>query len=244
MEKFKIIASKSNIYTEQVKKLKKESKLQTEVIYIEDLVDSDSTFSNFENSIIYFLCCNSPLVPTAIQKLESYNCYIINKQYLIKNYLKLDVQRLLNKNNISVPKIYIIENIENINFPIFCKENRHEGIIIQVYNKITLKRFFEKFNITKFYLEESVANNNMKEKEFKVYFVEKKIFLKNITNYNKNLEEICKKVSVALDNLEVFSVDIIQNTNGEYFIIDVNPSAGFYLSDDGRRYFLDRLTKI
>ena len=174
MEKFKIIASKSNIYTEQVKKLKKESKLQTEVIYIEDLVDSDSTFSNFENSIIYFLCCNSPLVPTAIQKLESYNCYIINKQYLIKNYLKLDVQRLLNKNNISVPKIYIIENIENINFPIFCKENRHEGIIIQVYNKITLKRFFEKFNITKFYLEESVANNNMKEKEFKVYFVEKK----------------------------------------------------------------------
>ena len=54
---------------------------------------------------------------------------------------------------------------------------------------------------------------------------------------------MCKKVSVALNNLEVFSVDIVQNTNGELFVIDVNPSAGFYLSEDGRRYFLDTLTK-
>ena len=242
MEKFKIITSKTNIYTEQVKKLKEESKLQTEVINIEDLISDESTSLDFENSIIYFLCCNSPLVPTAIKKLESYNCYIINKQYLTKDHLKLDVQILLDKNNINVPKTYAIENIKNIKFLIFCKENRHEGIIIQVYNKITLTRFFEKFNTKEFYLEETI-NNNKDLREFKVYFVDKKIFLKDVTCYNKILEEMCKKVSVALNNLEVFSVDIVQNTNGELFVIDVNPSAGFYLSDDGRRYFLDTLTK-
>ena len=62
-------------------------------------------------------------------------------------------------------------------------------------------------------------------------------------DYNKVLIEMCKKVSLALNNLEVFSTDIIQNNAGEYFIIDVNPSAGFYLSDDGRRYFLDKVSK-
>ena len=178
MKRFKIIASKANIYTGQVRKLKNESKLLTEVIYIEDLVSSNSTLMDFENSIIYFLCCNSPLVPIAIQKLEKYDCYIINREYLIKNYLKLDVQRLLLENKISVPEIYTIENIENVKFPIFCKENRHEGIIIQVYNKISLTRFFEKFNTSEFYFEETVDNNNINLKEFKVYFVEGKIFLK------------------------------------------------------------------
>lgn len=243
MKKFKIIASKANIYTGQVEKLKNESKLLAEVIYIEDLVNSNSTFMDFENSIIYFLCCNSPIVPIAIQKLKNYNCYIINKEYLIKNYLKLDVQRLLLKNNISVPQIYTIHNIENIKFPIFCKENRHEGIIIQAYNKISLTRFFEKFDTNEFYLEETIDNNGINLKEFKVYYVEEEIFLKDMINYNKALIEMCKKVSLALNNLEVFSADIIQNTAGEYFIIDVNPSAGFYLSDNGRRYFLDKLTK-
>ena len=80
MKRFKIIASKANIYTGQVKKLKKESKLLTEVIYIEDLVNSNSTFMDFENSIIYFLCCNSPLVPIAIQEMEKYNCYIRSEE--------------------------------------------------------------------------------------------------------------------------------------------------------------------
>jgi glutathione synthase/RimK-type ligase-like ATP-grasp enzyme len=199
---------------------------------------------SYVNSIIYFLCCNSPLVSIAIQKLKNDNCYIINREYLIKNHLKLDVQRLLAKNKISVPKIYPIESIEEVKFPIFCKENRHEGIIIQMYNKISLTKFFEKFNASEFYLEETIDNNNANLKEFKVYFVKEEIFPKDIMSHNKVIIEMCKKVSLALNNLEVFSADIIQNNDGEYFIIDVNQSAGFYLSDDGRRYFLDKVTKI
>lgn len=243
MKKFKIIVSKANIYTGQVEKLKNESKLQTEVIYIEDLVDIDKVFPDFENSIIYFLCCNSPLIPIVIKKLEKYNSYIINKEYLIKNYSKLDVQHMLYDNNVNVPKIYYTENFENIKFPIFCKENKHEGIIIQAYNKISLIRFFEKFNAKAFYMEQVIKNNGLNPKEFKVYFVEGKVFLKDMTNYNKILIRICKQISLVLNNLEVFSADIIQNLDGEFFIIDVNPSAGFYLSDDGRKKFLEELIK-
>lgn len=239
MRKFKIIASKANIYTGQVKKLKNESELQTEVIYIEDLVSIENISLDFENSIVYFLCCNSPLVPTAIQRLAKNQCYIINRKYLTRNYSKLDVQTLLYRNNIKVPEIYFTDNFENIKFPVFCKENRHEGIIVQAYNKITLTRFFNKFDNKEFYLEKTISDNGYNE--FKVYFVEGKIFLKDMNNYNEILKEICQKVSMVLDNLEVFSTDIIQNSNGEYFIIDINPSAGFYLSDDGRKYFLDGL---
>jgi hypothetical protein len=244
IKKLKIIASKENIYTGQVAKIKNESKLPTEVVYIEDIIDTNNVQFDFENSIVYFLCCNSALVPTAIRIVEKYDCYIINKEYLIKDYLKLDIQKLLEKNNVNVPQIYDTENVEKIKFPIFCKENRHEGIIIQAYNKITLTRFFNKFNTSDFYLEQAIENDTKKQKEFKVYFVKGKIFFKDIADYDSELAQICEQVSTSLNNLEIFSADIIQNSNGENFIIDVNPSAGFYLSDEGRKYFLENLTKV
>lgn len=244
MKKFNIIISKLNIYTGQVKKIKNESRLPIEVMYIEDILNKNESLINFENSIIYFLCCNSILIPLAIQKLEKYNCYIINKEYLVKNYSKLEVQKLLLKHNVNVPKIYTMDNIENAKFPIFCKENRHEGIIMQVYNKISLKRFFEKFNSNDFYLEENMTNNNTIFKELKIYYVDKKLFLRDNENNNMKLLKTCQKVSSILNNLEVFSADIIQRYDGEYFIIDINSSAGFYLLDEGRRYFLDFVSKI
>ena len=236
MRYFKIIISRKNIYTEQVKKLKNE-------LYIEDLLNESTTF-NFDNSIVYFLCCNSPFVFSIINKLKQYNCYIINKQYLSKNYLKLDVQKILYKSNINIPKIYdgnIVKNLENINFPIFCKENRHEGMIMQVYNPITVTRLFKKVDIKDFYFEEAIESIN--SKELKVYYVKGKLFFKNIKDYNKLLEKLCNQISTILDNLEVFSVDIIQMSNDNYFVIDVNPAAGFYLSDSGRKYFLNNLEK-
>ena len=73
MKKFNIIISKLNIYTGQVKKIKNESRLPIEVMYIEDILNKNESLINFENSIIYFLCCNSILSPLAIQKLEKYN---------------------------------------------------------------------------------------------------------------------------------------------------------------------------
>lgn len=243
MKEFKIIASKENIYTGQVKKLKEESKLPTEVVYIEDLVSSANLPTNIDNSIAYFLCCNSPLAPIAIQKLTKSECYIINEEYLIKNYSKLEVQTLLYRNHVKIPEIYLADHFENIKFPIFCKENIHEGIIVQVYNKITLERFFNQFNKQEFYLEEAIIGSDIKE--FKLYFVEGKIFFKDKQQQidNEIFRTICQKISEALNHLAVFSTDIMRNAKGEYFVIDVNPSAGFYLSDEGRKSFLDEIMK-
>ena len=99
MEKFKIITSKTNIYTGQVKKLKEESKLQTEIINIEDLIDDESTSVDFENSIIYFLCCNSQLVPTAIKKLELQGFKKIRESEIDDIYMTSKLRKL-NKYNI------------------------------------------------------------------------------------------------------------------------------------------------
>ena len=41
MRNFKIIASKANIYTGQVKKLKEQLELPTQVVYIEDLLEDE-----------------------------------------------------------------------------------------------------------------------------------------------------------------------------------------------------------
>ena len=239
MRNFKIIASKANIYTGQVKKLKEQSELPTQVVYIEDLLEDDKI--DFENSIVYFLCCNSPLVPSVIPKLKDCNCYVINKEYLEKNYLKLDVQMLLHKNNVSIPQIYSFENINDIKFPVFCKENRHEGIIAQIYNDLTITRLFSKFNSKDFYIEQSI--DSKLSNEIKVYYVAGKVFFKDSQSHDEIVNNICKNISVALNNLEVFSADIIKSQDNNYYVIDVNPSAGFYLSDDGRKYFLDELKK-
>lgn len=242
MRRFYIFASVKNIYTGQVKKLKDESKVDTHVVYIEDFVENSLKYHFKKEDIIYFLCCNSELVYDAIKLLRTSESFIINERYLECDYKKYDIQNLLDNNDVPVPKVNCENNIENLNFPIFCKENRHEGIIFQSYNKITLKKFFEKFDISNFYFEDVIVGNGTIGQEEKYYYVDGKIFGKvgNI-QINENVKSICKNISKALNNLEVFSVDIIQTKDNENYVIDVNPSAGFYLSNEGRKYFLDKV---
>lgn len=242
MNTFYIFASVKNIYTGQVKKLQNESKVDTKVIYIEEFVEKSEEYSFKKEDVIYFLCCNSMLVPDAIRILEQFNCIIVNKKYLKCNYKKGEIQNLLSSNNIQVPKIKFETDIDNVKFPIFCKENRHEGIIFQVYNKITLERFFEKFDITDYYFEDVIIGNGSTGEEMKIYCVEGEAFGKDDSvQINENVKDICKKISIALNDLEVFSVDIIQTKDNKNYVIDVNPSAGFYLSDEGRKYFLEKI---
>lgn len=182
------------------------------------------------------------LVPNVINILENYNCKIINKNYLKCNYRKFDIQKILHENKISVPNMTYATSIENINFPIFCKENRHEGIVFQAYNKITLERFFEKFDILDYYFEEVIEKSLLGWKEIKIYFVDGKTFGKDDTiELTEEIKELCNKIESSFDGLEVFSVDIIQTINKENYVIDLNSAAGFYLSDDGRKYFLQKI---
>lgn len=186
---------------------------------------------NINNSNIYFLC-NTPLINKVVKRLNSNN-YIFNKEYYLNNYKKKDVQILLGKNNIDVPKIIDSNKIEDNTYPIFCKENNHVGIIFLVYNKVTLDKFFKKFNINNFYLEEMLDNTY----EYKVYYVNKKVFFKDkIKMYDLKINNICEKISKIL-NLEIFSIDLIK-IQDKYYVIDVNPSSAFYLSHKARTEFI------
>ena len=186
---------------------------------------------NINNSNIYFLC-NTPLINKIVKRLNSEN-YIFNKEYYLDNYKKKDVQILLRKNNINVPKIIDYSKIKDNTYPIFCKENNHVGIIFLVYNKLTLDKFFKKFNMNKFYLEEKLDNTY----EYKIYYVNKKVFFKDkIKIYDPEINKMCEKISKIL-KLEVFSVDLIK-IQDEYYVIDVNPSSAFYLSKKARLEFI------
>ena len=78
---------------------------------------------NINHSNIYFLC-NTPLINKIVKRLNSEN-YIFNKEHYLDNYKKKDVQILLRKNNINVPKIIDYSKIKDNTYPIFCKENNH-----------------------------------------------------------------------------------------------------------------------
>lgn len=242
MKKFFIFASINNIYTGQVKKLKEESPIETQIVYIEDYVEKSENYSFNKEDVIYFLCCNSELIRDAINLLKQFGCYIINESYLENDYKKYDIQELLAKNKVPVPIINRENSIENIKFPIFCKENRHEGIIFQAYNKITLKKFFEKFNIQDFYFENVIVGNGNVGQEEKYYYVAGETFGKSDAKIvMKEVKKVCGDISKALNNLEVFSADMIQTKENDNYVIDVNPSAGFYLSDKGRNCFLNKV---
>lgn len=201
------------------------------ILVIEDFIKQNKTI---KESIIYFLC-NTNLIQKTIKKLE--NCYIYNEKYYLKNYKKLDVQKKLQNNNLSVPKIIKYEDIKNKDYPIFCKENIHVGITFQAYNQITIEKFFSKFNTEKFYLEESISKISNRFNEYKVYYVDGYMTGKNNSKrVSKKIKKVCTKISKVLE-LNVFSVDILETSNN-YYLIDVNPASSFYLSNNSRKKFI------
>ncbi len=147
------------------------------------------------------------------------------------------MQNILLHNNIRIPAIY--KKLENnkIKFPIFCKENIHAGIVFKAYTENTLNKFFDKFSYRDFYIEESIDGQS----ESKYYYIRGNLYSKGKSKIESQVKQICEKIANVLD-LEIFSVDIIKQNN-EYIVIDVNPSAGFYLLDEARNKFINELEK-
>ncbi len=240
MKKLKIFISRNNVYNGQVERLTIVSQLQTDVVYIEDFISGQASNMIDKNDIIYFLCCNCLLMPKAIEILVLLQCTIVNKEYLLHGYRKEEIQEVLSNNGITVPATFSASSLDNLTFPLFCKEKKHEGIIFQVYNKRALIRFFEKFDKNDFYLEQAIFTNKTDLKELKVYYIYGKVFI-NDNVCDSIIKEICTNIAHILNDLEVFSVDIIPTIDGDYYVIDVNCAAGFSLSNRARSYFLDSL---
>lgn len=232
MNKCIIFLSKKENYIKSAVKIKKQANFPVEILYVEDYVKNKNII---KNSIIYFLC-NSYLIKDIINK-KLYNCYIYNKNFFKYNYEKLEMQLLLKSKNIKIPELISKEHIDKINSPVFCKENKHGGIVLKTYTRNTILRFFEKFNKDDFYLEKSI---DLKE-ELKLYFVKNKIFSK--TNINNSVKKIVIEVSQNLD-LEIFSLDLVKDIRDDYYVIDVNPSAGFYMLDSARGCLINDIINI
>ena len=184
---------------------------------------------------IYFLT-NSPLIKDVICIIDS-ECFIINKEYYLKrNTNKRNVQKLLIKNEILVPEIIDVKELNKHSFPIMCKSKNHADFIITIYTRGTFNSIISKYDINNLYFEKYIKSN----KEIKVYFVRDKIFLydnEKDFRYIEKLTTIFKKISDVL-NLQVFSVDILMSDE-KFFVIDVNPAAGLYNSKLSRQYLVE-----
>lgn len=231
-----LFVSKYNLFKEQAKKIQNENIVKTFIIVIEDFCKSKNVLTLNPHDVVYFICCNSNLINSAINLING--GHIINKDYLINDYKKKEIQIKLNENNINTPIIY--DKQDSLKFPVFCKENIHQGISFKTYNSITLNRFFEKFNINNFYFEENINGID----ELKIYYINGFVYSKNTNiTISSSLIDLCNKISKILNNIEIYSADFIK-CDDEYYIIDLNSSAGFYQSDIARYQLLNYMVNL
>lgn len=236
-----IFISDEDDFYGSAKKIKDLCTIECEIIYIEDFIKGKGwkKITNFD--IIYFLC-NGKKVDFTFKNIIKVNnkCKIINKEYLLNNESKFIVQQKINKIGVLTPKLLSYGDIINIKFPIFCKQNKHTGIVFKAYTKRTVTDFFQKFNINDFYLEEAVTSDSTKNIEFKAYFANGKTFPKDGENsFDKKIDKICINIAQELYDLDAFSVDFIQNDKDVY-VIDVNIASGFYMSTGARKEFVEK----
>lgn len=231
-KKLYIFYSKNNLFQNQLKKIINDSFIDVEVIEIEDFCQNCKSLSLSASDSVYFLCCNSEIVGDCISKISGGN--IINKKFLINTHDKLTCQKKMHEADIKVPNIYETKKyINSFNYPIFLKENKHQGITLQIYNTRTIDFFFKNYNVDEFYFEDSIKSVD----EIKLYYINGKVVLKNgFYSGNEEIQKLCKNIADSL-GLEIFSADILEYENS-YYVIDVNASAGFYLSDIARKEFL------
>jgi hypothetical protein len=210
----------------------------TEILYIEDICNNPNIS---KDDIIYFLC-NGECISKLINKIKNTGCTIINANYFEKNYSKLTVQSLVGEGGVLVPKFIDYAEIENVKFPVFCKENKHAGIVFKAFNILTIKNFFSKFNSSDFYLEESL--NDIGTYEMKIYYVDGEIAGKDgeVIINDSNILKICNNISKILE-LSVFSADFIKK-DSNYYLIDLNPAAGFYFSTISRNNLIYMIKEL
>ena len=203
-------------YKEHINKIISSANFDIEVISIENISKLDKHLS--------YCICNSPLINNLIN--EDVN--LINKDFYALNKSKKDIQLLLENSNIFVPKITTTPDC----FPLYFKENRHEGIVKKVNSLNEIP------NVNDYYLEEIIVGF----KESKYYFIYDKVFDAENEINNQKIKKLCFDICNIL-NLQIFSIDVITNENINY-VIDVNPSPGFYKSDIARNYFIKYLNKL
>ncbi len=239
MRKLKIFISHAEISFNSAKKIKDESSIETEIIYIEDFI-KENKIDTIEDSDIIHFSCNSKLVYEILDKIKDKSCFIFNKEFLLKKYSKLDLQNEIMKIGIRVPKIY--KEINKIKYPVFCKENHHAGLILQVHSPGTLQRILERFSDIDFYLEENVAKGYKNVTEEKYYYSNGVLHSKTGVVHNPDILKISNLIKENF-NVDIYSIDVIKN-DSDTILIDFNLAVGFFLTESGRKDFIKMVEKI
>lgn len=239
MRKLKIFISHAEISFNSAKKIKDESSIETEIIYIEDFI-KENKIDTIEDSDIIHFSCNSKLVYEILDKIKDKSCFIFNKEFLLKKYSKLDLQNEIMKIGIRVPKIY--KEINKIKYPVFCKENHHAGLILQVHSPGTLQRILERFSDIDFYLEENVAKGYKNITEEKYYYSNGVLHSKTGVVHNPDILKISNLIKENF-NVDIYSIDVIKN-DSDTILIDFNLAVGFFLTESGRKDFIKMVEKI
>ena len=239
MRKLKIFISHAEISFNSAKKIKDESSIETEIIYIEDFI-KENKIDTIEDSDIIHFSCNSKLVYEILDKIKDKSCFIFNKEFLLKKYSKLDLQNEIMKIGIRVPKIY--KEINKIKYPVFCKENHHAGLILQVHSPGTLQRILERFSDIDFYLEENVAKGYKNVTEEKYYYSNGVLHSKTGVVHNPDILKISNLIKENF-NVDIYSIDVIKN-DSDTILIDFNLAVGFFLTESGRKDFIKTVEKI
>lgn len=215
-----ILTSKDNKYVDHIKKIINQADYEIKVI------DELNILSLKEDDIVYSLITNN--LTLDIYKFN----YLINKEFYSKKLNKKDIQIMLIENNVNTPKILKKVNV----YPVYFKENKHEGFVKMLNNEEEL------FSLTKqindFYIEEYINFH----KEIKCYYIYGHIYDKNIEIFDNEILSICNNVAKIL-GLDIMSLDILFNDNN-YYVIDVNQSPGFYLSDIARLNLIKKLKEM
>ena len=239
MRKLKIFISHAEISFNSAKKIKDESSIETEIIYIEDFI-KENKIDTIEDSDIIHFSCNSKLVYEILDKIKDKSCFIFNKEFLLKKYSKLDLQNEIMKIGIRVPKIY--KEINKIKYPVFCKENHHAGLILQVHSPGTLQRILERFSDIDFYLEENVAKGYKNVTEEKYYYSNGVLHSKTGVVHNPDILKISNLIKENF-NVDIYSIDVIKN-DSDTILIDFNLAVGFFLTESGRKDFIKMVENI
>ena len=215
-----ILINKNNKYTDHINKIINQSDYKIDVIDEKDILLLN------DNDVIYSLITNN--LNLNIDRFTNF----INKDFYIKKINKKNIQMLLLNNNINTPKI--LNKIKN--YPIYLKENQHEGLVKKIYNEIEL--FDYTSNLNDYYIEEYIELQN----EIKCYYIFGNVYNKTTQIFDNKIVTLLNKVSKTLA-LDIMSVDILVKNN-TYYVIDVNQSPGFYLSDIARLNLIKKLKEM
>jgi hypothetical protein len=74
----KIIISRYENSFEAAKKISEETKIKSQIIYIEDFVENENYLTIVDSDIIHF-SCNSNLIYNILERIKDVKCYIFNK---------------------------------------------------------------------------------------------------------------------------------------------------------------------